>query len=130
MAIPKELQERLVACVRQYRTEHGQKELLPGTLLVELEDAACEIGDAVSGGMLEAALREHAAASEETACCPRCRRPGKRNAEPEPRILQTRRGEVGWNEPTYYCRHCRQAFFPSEPRLGRRSGGLAQSRRA
>jgi hypothetical protein len=119
MAIPTELRERLLACVREFRAEEGQK-LLSGTLFVELEDEACEIGDAVTAAMLEAALTEHAAqaSAEETACCPGCQRPGKRSGEPEPRLVQTRRGEVGWNEPTYYCRSCRQAFFPSVPRAG------------
>lgn len=126
MAIPVKLQAELVACVRRFRAEQGEKKLLSGTLFVELEDEACEIGDAVTAAMLEAALREHAALTEqaaqssavETACCPRCQRPGKRNAEPEPRLMQTRRGEVSWNEPSYYCRFCRQAFFPSVPRAG------------
>jgi hypothetical protein len=119
MAMPTELRDELVACVRRFRGEQGQK-LLSGTLFVEWEDEACQIGDAVAAAMMEAALGEHATplAAEETACCPRCQRPGKRSGEPEPRLLQTRRGEVSWNEPTYYCRSCRQAFFPSEPRAG------------
>jgi len=121
MAIPVKLREELVACVRRFRAEQGEKKLLSGTLFVELEDEACELGDAMMAAMLEAALAEQATQSsaEETACCPRCQRPGKREAEPEPRLVQTRRGEVSWNEPSYYCRRCRQAFFPSEPRAGR-----------
>ena len=118
MAMPLKLRERLLVCVREYRAEEGEK-LLSGTLFVELEDEACEIGDAMAAAMLEAALTEHAAVSAaETACCPRCGRPGKRSAEPAPRLVQTRRGEVSWNEQPYDCRHCRQAFFPSEPRVG------------
>ena len=120
MAIPTELRDELLACVRRFRASQGEKKLLSGTLFVELEDEACELGDAMMAAMLEAALAEQAAQSsvEETACCPRCQRPGQRKAEPEPRLLQTRRGDVSWNEPSYYCRHCRQAFFPSVPRAG------------
>lgn len=119
MAIPWKLREELVACVRRFRAEQGE-ELLSGTLFVELEDEACEIGDAVAAAMIETALVERTAQSsaEEKACCPRCQRPGQRSAEPAPRLVETRRGAVSWNEPTYYCRFCRQAFFPSEPRVG------------
>jgi hypothetical protein len=75
MAIPLKLPERLLACVREFRAEQGEK-LLSGTLFVELEDEACEIGDTVTAAMLGAALTEHAAvsAADETACCPRCQR--------------------------------------------------------
>ncbi len=127
MAIPVKLRERMLACVREHRAEQGEKKLLSGTLFVELEDEACEIGDAIAAAMIEGALTEHATQSvaEETACCPRCGRLGKRNAEPAPRLVQTRRGEVGWNEPNYDCRHCRQAFFParSHPASGLRATG-------
>lgn len=118
MAIPAELQRRLLACVRDFRAEQGQK-LLSGSRFVELEDEACEIGDSVAAAMMEAVLLEQAAASTaEEASCPCCKRPGQRSREPEPRVVQTRRGEVAWNEPTYYCRYCRRAFFPSERSVG------------
>lgn len=118
MALPAKLREELVACMRRFRAAEGKK-LLSGTLFVELEDEACEIGDALATALMEETLAEQAAQSstEETACCPNCQRPGRRE-EPEPRLVQTRRGEVAWNESSYYCRRCRQAFFPSVPRAG------------
>lgn len=125
MAINGELLRRMKEVVRAYQAEQAC-EGPPKELFSELEDEACDLGDAVTRAMLEetlqaqaqAALRESASRPPDLApCCPRCQRPGQRR-EDEPRIVQTRRGEVSWNEPQYYCRKCRQAFFPSVPRIG------------
>ena len=119
MAIPADLQRQLVECVRAYRVKQGTPEA-DGKRFAQLEDEACELGDALSTALMGAWLSEQASPSlvAETACCPRCQRPGKLEPEPEPRLVQTRRGEAAWREPKYYCRHCRQAFFPSVPRAG------------
>lgn len=79
MALPAKLREELVACMRRFRAAEGKK-LLSGTLFVELEDEACEIGDALATALMEETLAEQAAQSstEETACCPNCQRPGPR----------------------------------------------------
>ena len=77
----------------------------------ELEDECIEVGDLFTAELLlrRVAERDPDAPS---ACCPTCGQVGKRSPD-EPRLLQTDRGEVGWNEPAYHCRCCRQSFFPS-----------------
>lgn len=121
MAISSAFRQRLGAVVQEFRHElagsgHGSlKELR----FSELEEGACEIGDGLATALIEAVLAEGAAtACEPMACCPHCQRAAPREGEPEPRLVATRRGEVAWPEPKYYCRHCRQAFFPSQPRAG------------
>jgi hypothetical protein len=134
MAVSKELRRRLTACVRAYRAEMGEKVDFCKRF-DQIEDEACEVGDDLSAALIEELLAEQAATSSrgELACCPRCQRPG-RPEEPEPRVVQTRRGDVAWQEPKYYCRHCRQAFFPSVENSGggrgpnRQSGRTAEDR--
>lgn len=132
MAVDQELLRRMKAVVQAYQAEkacEGQAK----ELFSELEDEACDLGDAVTRAVLEERLQMQAAAAlsrdanhppDLAPCCPRCRRPGQKRDD-EPRAVQTRRGEVSWNEPQYYCRKCRQAFFPSVPRFGNRSDGHA-----
>ena len=119
MATDLELVRRIKEVVRAYRAEKGCTSP-PKDLFIELEDDACEMGDSLAQALLEDVLRDQAReaeAADQAPCCPRCQSPG-RSKEPEPRRLQTRRGEVGWKEPEYYCRKCRQAFFPSVPPTG------------
>lgn len=86
-----------------------------GTKFAALEDEACEVGDAVTRCLLSQALEEQAqqAGADPQRACAVC---GRQSAadDVQPRVVQTRRGEVGWREPQHYCRKCRQAFFPSE----------------
>jgi hypothetical protein len=119
MAISQELRSRLIECVRTYRVEKGEKCGWDRTFQ-QIEDEACAFGDAVAQALMAESLAEQAAQGprELWACCPRCQRPAKAEAEVEPRLLDTRRGEVGWQEPKHYCLHCRQSFFPSVPRAG------------
>lgn len=119
MAMSAELRSRLVECVRAFQAEQGQRCGADKTFQ-EIEDEACEFGDAVAQTLMAESLAEQAtqAPQELWACCPRCQRPAKEEAEPEPRVLDTRRGVIGWREPKHYCHHCRQSFFPSIPRLG------------
>lgn len=119
MAMSQELRSRLIECVRTYRAEQGEKCGWDRTF-EQIEDEACEFGDAVAQALMAESLAEQATQGprELWACCPRCRRPAKAEPEPEPRLLDTRRGEVGWQEPKHYCPHCRQSFFPSVPRVG------------
>jgi hypothetical protein len=114
----KELRRRLVACVRGYRAERGQKVSVSDLRFEQIEDEACALGDELAAGLIAEVLCEQAATPPASACCPRCRRPASIASQPEPRRVQTRRGEVDWQEPKYYCRHCRQAFFPSVPQAG------------
>jgi hypothetical protein len=78
----------------------------------ELEDECIEAGDLLTAGVIERRVAQRETAQDEC-CCPSCQRPGVRLPDDEVRMLQTDRGEVGWMEPTFYCRDCRQSFFPS-----------------
>lgn len=114
MAIPEELRGRLRECIRAYREEHGQKTAW-NTTFQQIEDEACELADAVAQSLMAESLAEQALQESNRleVCCPRCQRPAREGPEVEPRLLDTRRGPIGWQEPKHYCRHCRQAFFPS-----------------
>jgi hypothetical protein len=78
----------------------------------KLEEECIEAGDLLTAAVLQqrVAGRER---PREAPCCPTCQRSGRPNAEDEPRVLETDRGEVAWLESSYYCRHCRRSFFPS-----------------
>lgn len=90
-----------------------------GTLFGEIEELGVQVGDAVACAVMRQAVERQAEETPAKTC--RCGHPLK---EPtvEPHLLTTRRGEVGWNEPSGYCPQCRRAFFPPEPSLGASSG--------
>ncbi len=89
-----------------------------GTKFDHLEALAGALGDEIARQMIQANVRQQAAAPPEAAgACPSCGRPG-RAAPQEPRALDTTRGPVAWVEPAQHCPHCRRAFFPSEPGPG------------
>ena len=102
---------------------YGPKGPAWGTRLEALEDVALAVRELLSQAMLEQALERQAAEEAERPAeyqaCPGCGRPAQAR-DPEPRILQTRGGEVQWSEPHEHCRACRQAFFPSEQEPGDR----------
>jgi len=77
----------------------------------ELEDECIEVGDLFTAELLRERASERNPEAP-SALCPSCGREGERSPD-EPHVLQTDRGEVGWSEPAYYCRHCRKSFFPS-----------------
>lgn len=117
MAISRQLGSRIAEMARglvlEQRSQEGQ-EVLAGKRFIEMEDEACEVADALAAEVIRLQLEQQAAQvpPEKSACCPACGRAGRREP-PEPRRLQTRRGEVGWEEPKFYCLHCRKSFFPS-----------------
>ena len=93
--------------------EKGYPEL--GTRFTAIEDQSCDLGDALTRALVQAVTAQQAAETPAERCA--CGTPLE---EPDvaPHPLTTRRGDVGWNEPTGYCPKCRQAFFPSVPRVG------------
>ena len=118
MDLPMKVRERVEELAVELRQLlYGSQGTPPrGVTFALLENEACEVGDAVTRCLLSQALQEHA---DQTAAAPErsCAVCGRSSAaeDIQPRIVQTRRGEVAWREPQYYCRKCRQAFFPSEP---------------
>jgi len=119
MAISAKLRAQVATVAEQLRRElYGSQGLPPlGKLFVELEEEAVEVGDAITCAVMQQLLQAQAEATQqehpEECSCAVCGQPARRRNDPEPRWLQTRRGEVGWQEPTYHCPTCRQAFFPS-----------------
>ena len=120
MAMNSELRSRVLEVVRSFREEQGEEVDWNSLTFQQIEDEACELGDAVAQALMGESLAEQATRGprELWACCPRCQRPAKQEAEPEPRLLDTRRGQVDWQEPKHYCQHCRQSFFPSVQSFG------------
>jgi hypothetical protein len=90
-----------------------------GTRFEELEDMAVAIGDEVTRQMVNQALAQQAGTSpdKEHQSCSQCGRPVL-PGETNPRIVQTRAGDVEWSEPEGYCDRCRKAFFPSVQESG------------
>jgi hypothetical protein len=126
MAITSDLRGRIQVAARQLLEEKWAVEGQPSLLekrFIEIEDEACEVADALAEEMMRliAAQQADVVSSSGDACCPSCSRE-VHSADIEPRNLQTRRGEVGWQEPRYYCGRCRKNFFPSVPPAGDRAG--------
>lgn len=131
MAVHDKLRALLAAVVREYLAEEG---LLQGpvqgeeSLFARLEDAAVEVGDAVTREVLQ---QELAAQPEANCHCPTCGAAGLRKKERQ-RSIATRRGLLEVAEVECYCRRCRRSFFPSVqgvrpgPELRLQSGGVAE----
>lgn len=124
MAISEKLRSQLASVAEQLRQELYGADGYPllGKLFVDLEDEAVELGDALTCALMQQLLQAQAKTLQQEhpdECrCSVCGQPARHRHEPEPRWLQTRRGEVGWQEPTYHCDQCRQAFFPSVQNVG------------
>jgi hypothetical protein len=101
---------------------YGPKGPAWGTRLTEIEDVLLAVRQTLTEAMLRQALDRQAQTNadrpEPYRHCPGCQRPVEERPDPEPRNVQTRAGEAEWDEPNCYCRKCRQAFFPSEPKSG------------
>ena len=106
------LQGRIKDLVEGLAREHWQELAAAGTL-VDLEELTCQIGDEVARQLCghELGARASQAAEVEQAACPDCGKLCPRG-QPEPVVLQGLRGEVTYNQPSYFCRRCRRSFFP------------------
>jgi len=128
MAVHDKLRARLAAVVREFLAEEG---LLaspgPGapSRFAAWEDAAVEVGDALTREVLQQQL---ATPSEADCHCPTCGAAGLRKKERQ-RSIQTRRGPLDVTEVECYCPGCRRAFFPSVQSAGTESGLRLQSGR-
>lgn len=114
MSLSQKQQVRLQELAREAQkilSESQQPNDRPMTF-AELEEASIEAGDFMTALMMQAEI-ENRSPTDEPACCPTCEQTGQPQAEMEPRVLQTDRGEVTWLESAYYCRRCRRSFFPA-----------------
>ena len=84
----------------------------------QMELAANEIGDRFTTLLAQKSLDQSLSGKPSAPKCPKCDQPACRLQEPDPRVVQTARGEVQWNEDEYFCRKCRKSFFPSDGSLG------------
>jgi hypothetical protein len=101
------------------RHAYGPDGMPWGTLFTDAETLAAQVGDLLAREVLQAALTQQAdrPRPEDLNICPSCS--GSLDGRPEElREVQTRRGDVAWEEPATFCPRCRRAFFPSvqEPR--------------
>jgi hypothetical protein len=84
-----------------------------GTSFADLEELALRLGHTLATELLRQGLARQAQTPPPAAeVCPTCGGPVTA-ADPEPRTVTTRAGEVGWQEPQRACGRCRKAFFPS-----------------
>ena len=101
---------------------YGPQGLPWGTKLTELEDVVLAVRQLLSEKMLAQALARQAQTAEQRPepfrHCSGCGGPVEAQPDAEPRTVQTRAGAAEWDEPDWYCRKCRQAFFPSEQEPG------------
>jgi hypothetical protein len=100
---------------------YGPNGLPWGTRLTELEDVCLAVREILTQEMLKQALQRQAESSDRPQpyrLCSGCQGTVEPRPDPEPRNVHTRAGEAEWDEPNEYCRKCRQAFFPSEQKLG------------
>jgi len=115
-----QLRSRIDAMAKELACQHQQELAAAGTL-VDLEELTCQIGDEIARQLCESEVvrRSRQAGEREQVECPDC---GERcpRGEPEPVVLEGLRGEVTYNQPSYFCRRCRRSFFPA----GRIAGSI------
>lgn len=98
---------------------YGPEGMPWGTKFADLEELAVQLGQAVSGNMIDQALaRQAAAVPGEADSCHSCGTPLDTAGGTEPRAVATQVGTARWEEPKRYCPKCRAAFFPSIPGVG------------
>ncbi len=102
---------------------YGEDECPPlGTRFSQIEDDAVTVADAISREVMRNLLAKLVAQVPQAALsCPDCGGPCERSDEDIGRNRLTRRGDVEWSEPQYYCSKCRRSFFPGDRRPGARS---------
>ena len=112
------IRARVKSMVEELTREH-RRELAAAGTLVELEELTCQIGDEFARQLCESELAGRARQATDAEKCERpdcgalCPR-----GQPEPAVLQGLRGEVCYNQPSYFCRRCRRFFFPPAACLG------------
>jgi len=93
----------------------------------QIESHADNLGDHFSTLLKQVSIDRSVDSPTAAPTCPKCDQPGRLRDEPDPRVIQTSRGEIQWNEEEYFCRKCRKSFFPSDRSLGTASGVDRQS---
>ena len=124
MTIEKKMQRRILEMsVELCREMYGEDECPPlGTKFSQIEDDAIAVADAIGREVMQNLLARQAARVARAALpCPDCGGPCERVEEDTGQKRLTRRGDVEWSEPKYYCTKCRRSFFPGDRQPGPRS---------
>lgn len=129
MTIDRKLHDRIKEIARELRQEAYGPSGTPvwGTKFTEIEDLGVEVGDLLAREVIGQSLEEQASSMDISTT------PTGFEGEAEDvevRLVQTRRGEVSWQEPKGYDKPSRKAFFPSVASVGDRAGRHGQSPRA
>lgn len=114
-------QQTLIQGVAKYFLEkvYGPDGMPWGTRFDDLEELSVQIGQAMSRSMIDQALaRQAQSAPSEGETCSGCGAPVRLGDDTEPRAVLTRVGTAQWDEPKWYCRKCRAAFFPTDQSVG------------
>jgi uncharacterized protein with PIN domain len=121
MTIAEKMQRQIQEIsVELCREMYGEDECPPlGTRFSQIENDAISVADAISREVMQNLLAKQAAqAPQATLPCPDCGGPCERCDEDIGQNRLTRRGNVEWSEPKYYCTKCRRSFFPGDRRPG------------
>lgn len=121
MTIEKEMQRRIEEvsvqlCGEMYGEDAGPR---LGRRFSQIEDDAIAVADAIGREVMQILVARQAAQIHQAVLpCPDCGGPCERGEEDVGQERLTRRGDVGWSEPKYYCTKCRRSFFPGERQSG------------
>ena len=126
MAMNQQLHDRIKTVAEELRREaYGPSEAPAwGTRFTEIEDLGVEIGDLLAREVIGQSLGEQEIPAE---IFPTVAGQNGNVREVEVRIVQTRRGEVQWQELTGYDKPSRKAFFPSVASSGDCAGRHGES---
>lgn len=128
MTISKKVHDRIKEIARELRQAAYGPSGTPvwGTKFTEIEDLGVEIGDLLAREVISQSLEDQAGSTEGSTMSTGFQRKAE---DVEVRIVQTRRGEVSWQEPKGYDKPSRKAFFPSVASVGDCAGRHGQSPR-
>jgi hypothetical protein len=126
MAINQHLHDRIKVIAEELRQEVYGASGAPtwGTKFTDIEDVGVEIGDLLAREVIGQSLEDQASSMEVPTAVTG---PDGEAGEIEVRIVQTRRGEVSWQEPKGYDKPSRKAFFPSVASVGDCAGRHGES---
>jgi hypothetical protein len=126
MAMKQQLHARIKAVAEELRREVYGPSGAPGwgTRFTEIEDLGAEIGDLLAREVIGQSLAGQEIPKE---ILPTVADQDGNAEESEVRIVQTRRGEVQWQERKGYDKPSRKAFFPSVASAGDCAGRHGES---
>lgn len=91
----------------------------PGTTLAQISTTVWGLRQALTGGITETIITQvHAGERQRTqATCPQCAH-GLKRQDQVTRTVETLVGSVALERPYFYCRACREGYYPLDEALG------------